>query len=109
MLRIKKPQPRFLSGMLRSKLSRRERWVEHGELLRIDILFAEDEDAWDKLTVPQDKISWTQEIWDATQTLKQNIREADVKNRELAGAMWDVVLRERELAAEEEKQRSAEK
>ncbi|RJE21328.1 DNA repair protein [Aspergillus sclerotialis] len=102
MLRIKKPQPRILSGIIRSKLTRRERWVNRENALAVDILFTKDEDNWDKLTVSQDPVPWTKEVWEALQQTKRTIKNNDIKNSEMAKAMWNVVLRERELAAKEE-------
>ena len=102
MLRIKKPQPRVLSGIIRSKLTRRERWVNRENELAVDILFTQDEENWDGLTVPRDPVPWTKEVWEALQQTKQTIRNNDMKNSKMAKEMWDVVLRERELAAKED-------
>ena len=102
MLRIKKPQPRVLSGIIRSKLTRRERWVTRENELAVDVNFAKDEDNWDKLTGSQDTVPWSREVWEALQQTKRSIKDNDIKNSEMAKAMWNVVLRERELAAKEE-------
>lgn len=109
MLRTKKPQPGFLSAIIRSKLKQRQRWFDRGEGLRVDMTFGKDEDDWDRMTVPQDGKSWASEAWESMQMLKAKIRERDTKNYELAEAMWQVVVRERELAAKENQQKSAEK
>lgn len=108
MLRTKKPQSGFLSAVIRSKLKQRQRWFDRGETLRIDMTFAKDEDDWDKMTMPQDGKSWTSDTWESMQMLKVKIRERDIKNYELAEAMWQVVVRERELAAKENQLKSAE-
>lgn len=107
MLRIKKPQPKFLSGVIRSKLRRRERRVDFIERTKYDVLLAKDEDHWDSLTVAQKDGSWAREILSAISETRAKIKKADIKSKKLADAMWNVVLRERELAAEEEKQRSS--
>lgn len=109
MLRIKKPQPMFLSGVIRTKLNKRESRVERADVLKVDTLFAKDEDLWDKLTVPQDSASWTQELRANIKDIRRKIYETDVKNSQLARDMWNVVLRERELAAREQEQGSSEK
>jgi hypothetical protein len=108
MLRFKKPQPMFLSGVIRSKLDRRELWVLRSGKLKVDNLFAQDEDLWDELTGPQDRVSWTQELSVNLDEYARKIKEADVKNSRLARDMWNIVLRERELAAKE-KQASSKK
>lgn len=109
MLRIKKVQPMFLSGVVRTKLNRREHWVELAKHLRTDVLFGIDEDFWDKLTGARDESSWAHEIRDTVGELKRKTNQVDIKNSKLARSMWDVVLRERALAAQEERERSSEK
>ena len=107
MLRIKKPQPMFLSSVIRTKLNKRERRVERAGVLKVDTLFAQDEDLWDELTMPRESVSWAQELKSSIQDIRRKIHETDVKNSQLAHEMWNVVLRERELAAKEEEQRSS--
>ncbi|EAW10638.1 LYR motif-containing protein [Aspergillus clavatus NRRL 1] len=106
-LRIKKPQPKNLSGVIRTKLDKRWRRIERRERLGLDLLFAKDEDHWDQLTLGRPETeTWTQEVKNALDEVNMNIHESDKKNMELAEAMWQVVLAERKLAAEEEQQRS---
>ncbi|KNG88979.1 hypothetical protein ANOM_002188 [Aspergillus nomiae NRRL 13137] len=93
-LRIKKPQPKNLSGVIR---------------LDRELLFANDEDNWDALTTGSEPDTWAEGVKDALGTLNQQIHDSDKKNIELAEAMWNIVLAERKLAAEEEKQKSTEK
>ncbi|KAK1149398.1 hypothetical protein N8T08_006621 [Aspergillus melleus] len=103
-LRIKKPQPKNLSGVLRSKLEKRWALVVRRDRLEADLLFNEDEDEWDVLTGGGDDNRWTTSVEDALSTADDQMRSSDTKSRELAEKMWNVVLAERELAAKERKQ-----
>lgn len=105
-LRIKKPQPKNLSGVIRSKLDNRWNRIVRRDRLEAELVVARDEDHWDSLTGQSEPESWTTEIRNAYNEVVQKIRESDKKNRLLAEAMWKVVLAERELAAKEEKQRA---
>ncbi|KAE8352817.1 hypothetical protein BDV28DRAFT_119799 [Aspergillus coremiiformis] len=107
-LRIKKPQPKNLSGVIRSKLGIRWKRIERRTRLDLELLFARDEDAWDALTTGSEPETWAKEIKDALDVVNQQIQDADKKNMKLAEAMWNVVLAERKLAAEEEKRQSTE-
>lgn len=107
-LRIKKPQPMNLSGVIRSKLDNRWKRVERRERLADDSMLADYEDLWDKLTVGREDVTWAKEVYDALKEVNTRIEDSDVKNKQLADDMWDVVLAERKLA-EEERQRSSEK
>ena len=108
-LRIKKPQPKNLSGVIRSKLEKRWSRIERRDRLDRELLFANDEDNWDALTTGSETDTWAKGVKDALGTLNQQIHDSDKKNIELAEAMWKVVLAERKLAAEEDKQRLTEK
>lgn len=107
-LRIKKPQPMNLSGVIRSKLDNRWKRVERRERLTDDSMLAEYEDLWDKLTIGREDVTWAKEVYDALKEVNTRIKESDVKNKQLADDMWNVVLAEHKLA-EEERQRSTEK
>jgi hypothetical protein len=109
-LRIKKPQPKNLSGVIRTKLDKRWRRIERREVLGVDILFAKDEDDWDQLTLGrQETETWAGEIKEALAEVSTQLKESDLKNKELAEAMWQVVLEERKLAAEEATQSSTQR
>ncbi|KAE8375123.1 hypothetical protein BDV26DRAFT_268480 [Aspergillus bertholletiae] len=105
-LRIKKPQPKNLSGVIRSKLEKRWKRIERRDRLDRELLFANDEDTWDSLTTGSESDTWAKGVKDALWNLNQQIQDSDKKNVELAEAMWNVVLAERKLAAEEEKLKS---
>lgn len=107
-LRIKKPQPRNLSGVIRSRLEKRWNRIVTRDRLHVELLFANDEDAWDRLTRGAEQPTWTKEVKLALDNVYEKIRETDKKNRELAEGMWNVVLEERELAKKEDKQRHLE-
>lgn len=106
-LRIKKPQPKNLSGVIRNKLEKRWHRIEVRERLQADLLFAKDEDFWDRMTNTKDDGTWAEEPKLALDDICEKIRDSDRKNRELAESMWKVVLREREALVEEEKERQA--
>ncbi|KAL1998584.1 hypothetical protein VTN02DRAFT_5929 [Thermoascus thermophilus] len=104
-LRIKKPQPKVLSGVIRSKLDKRWKRIVRRERLEQELILAEDEDHWDRLVGEEERYSWTSEIKAALDEVSWQIRETDRKNAQLAEAMWNVVLKERELAEKEEAER----
>ncbi|CEO60162.1 hypothetical protein PMG11_04801 [Penicillium brasilianum] len=107
-LRIKKPQPRNLSGVIRSRLEKRWNRIVTRDRLHVELLFANDEDAWDRLTRGAEQPTWTKEVKLALDNVYEKIRETDKKNRELAEGMWNIVLEERELAKKEDEQRHLE-
>ncbi|KAJ5107872.1 hypothetical protein N7456_004547 [Penicillium angulare] len=108
-LRLGKPQPSNLSGFIRAKLEKRWDRIVLRDRLQLDILFAEDEDAWDKITQPdtEDSSSWTDALRTVHDDIYTKIGNSDRENREMARKMWNVVLQERKLAAKEEKEREA--
>jgi hypothetical protein len=107
-LRIKKPQPRNLSGVIRNKLERRWNRIVARDRLTAELLFAKDEDAWDHLTNATEQPTWSEEVKLALDDVYEKVRETDRRNRQLAENMWKVVLEERELAKKEDGQRKLE-
>ncbi|RAL17239.1 LYR motif-containing protein [Aspergillus homomorphus CBS 101889] len=108
MLRIKKPQPAFLSHILRGKHRRRDKSLVQRDLLTQEIHWARDEDEWDSRTKQEpEKVMWVDAFNYALRRNKERIAELDAKDQRLAEAMWKVVLAERELAAKEAKERAA--
>lgn len=105
-LRIKKPQPKFLSSVLKNKLDRRWKHFLWKERLDAEVLFARDEDFWDSLTISEEPVTWFETAESAREDVKRLLREEERKNKKLAEDMWEVVLAERKLAAEEEEQRT---
>lgn len=109
-LRIKKPQPRNVSGVIRNLLATRWHKIEIRTRLQGEMLFARDEDAWDKLTVPESSPSptWASAVQYSIDEVNAYVRKWDHKRRDTAERMWEIVLQERELAAKEEEQRRTE-
>ena len=107
-LRIKKPQPRNLSGVIRRKLERRWHRIETRDRLQSELRFAMDEDAWDVLTYATESCTWAYAIESSLNDVQVKIQDSDRVNRELAERLWDIVLRERKLAVEEEMKKQAE-
>lgn len=107
-LRIKKPQPRNLSGVLRNKLETRWKRILRRDRLTADVLFAQDEDAWDSLTGVQEPSTWSLHYRLALDEVNDQIRESDDKATEMARKMWNIVLKERLMAEQEERQRRLE-
>ncbi|PWY80614.1 hypothetical protein BO70DRAFT_292565 [Aspergillus heteromorphus CBS 117.55] len=104
-LRIKKPQPKFLSAVLNSKAEMRWKWIERAQRLEHELVMAQDEDEWDVLTGHGEDETWAQSVQLSYRNVCLTIKRADQRSQELAESMWKVVLAERKLA-EEEKQRS---
>ncbi|KAL3476342.1 hypothetical protein BJX99DRAFT_227931 [Aspergillus californicus] len=110
-LRINKPQPKFLSAIIKAKLDRRWKMILRKDKMELETLFANDEDQWDAMTTGEDTgetSSWSvapRAVWQDT---KNRISNVDHKNLAHAEALWNVVLAERKLA-EEERQRAGEK
>lgn len=76
--------------------------------LAIDLLFAKDEDSWDQLTGAQESTTWSRHYQLALTEVNTQIRESDEAAAELAQKMWNVVLKERAMAEDEEKKRRGE-
>ncbi|GAT27098.1 DNA repair protein [Aspergillus luchuensis] len=104
-LLIKKPQPKFLSAVLDSKLKRRWKRMERLKRLESELPMARDEDEWDLLTGHKEDAKWAGPIRVSLKEVQGQISEGDRRTKELAQAMWKVVLEERKLAEQEEKQR----
>ncbi|TPX25582.1 hypothetical protein DIZ76_011037 [Coccidioides immitis] len=100
-LRIKKPQPPSLSCTIRSLLNRRWKRIERRDRLELELVRARDEDRWDALTGQSDILSWEGTVKESLHEVNTIILEADRKNRAMAQRMWEIVLKERELAKKE--------
>ncbi|KAK3901897.1 ubiquitin-conjugating enzyme [Staphylotrichum tortipilum] len=119
-LRLRKPQPRFLSRILRQKSERRAaRLANLGEMLGEGMEEAEGEDRWEeavrRLMVREGDAKGARAMGDEggyQKTMRGAIKylseltEAEREDMLARGkAMWQIVLAERELAVEEEKER----
>lgn len=97
-LQFKKPQPQNLSGVIRGKLEKRWNRIERRDRLRAELLFAKDEDVWDRMTNTTELPTWSAEVERALGEVHIKIKESDRQNREMAEKMWNIVLVEREKA-----------
>ncbi|PGH01740.1 hypothetical protein GX51_05056 [Blastomyces parvus] len=100
-LRIKKPQPPSLSRALRSKLDARWKKILRRDQLEDDIYLAEQEDKWDLIVKQNDGTFWVSTVAALFDYTIKTIHYEDEKTKELAQKMWEVVLKERELAKKE--------
>ncbi|OJD14799.1 hypothetical protein AJ78_04887 [Emergomyces pasteurianus Ep9510] len=100
-LRIKKPEPPSLSRTLRSKLDARWKKILRRDKLEDDIYIARQEDEWDRLVDKGDETRWESTVAACLDSTIKTIQHEDQKNKELAQKLWEVVLKERELAEKE--------
>ncbi|OQD87830.1 hypothetical protein PENANT_c005G05684 [Penicillium antarcticum] len=84
LLRFKKPQPRNLSDTLRKKLHNRWVWIMRRERLQLDILFAKDEDEWDRMTQTRERSTWVQPVQESLDDVCDKVIRWDMKNKENA-------------------------
>ena len=113
-LRIKKPQPQSLSRIIRYKLRFKDKLIERRDRLHVETLFAKDEEDWDRLITnqaltprvvyPNSRMegSWLESPLECYRKAHSDNIEFDKRQQELAEKMWEIVLAERKLAAEEE-------
>lgn len=106
-LRIKKPQPRILNFVIKSKLETRWRRIQRRERLQVELEMARAEDRWDKIVGEADPESWTVPILTSLWEVNKMIEQADNNTARLAKSMWEVVLKERELAEKEKNEMKA--
>ncbi|KAK2733408.1 hypothetical protein FQN55_003368 [Onygenales sp. PD_40] len=103
-LRIKKPQPPSLSRVILSKQLWRQQRFDRRDRLEDEVYHAQTEDAWDRITGQQDGVTWESPVADS---VAWNIKSIDIeneKNFEHARKLWDIVLKERELARQEKEE-----
>ncbi|OJD25719.1 hypothetical protein ACJ73_02909 [Blastomyces percursus] len=102
-LRIKKPQPPSLSRALRSKLDSRWKKILQRDKLEDDVYIAQQEDKWDCMVEQCEGTPWASTVTESLGYTIKTIQYEDEKTKELAEKMWEVVLKERELADKERK------
>ncbi|EEQ90461.2 DNA repair protein [Blastomyces dermatitidis ER-3] len=100
-LRIKKPEPPSLSRALRSKLDSRWKKILQRDKLEDDVYLAQQEDEWDCIVEQHDGTPWALTVTESLDYTIKTIQYEDEKTKELAEKMWEVVLKERELAEKE--------
>ena len=108
-LRLKKPQPPFLSRIIRDTVRTRELRITRAERLSSEIPTAEDEDEWDGILYkhfglnyrgPQAK-PWQREVKQAFDSNHILQVEAIQKRADIAAEMYAIVQQEKALAEEE--------
>lgn len=113
-LRIKKPQPASLSGIIRSTARTREKRLLRTEALKQERITALDEQQWDEileyqLGVERDEgekaVPWQGAIDDSLKEIRQRTDRAVKKRIAMAELMTDIVDKETALAREEHLQR----
>ncbi|CAG8077784.1 unnamed protein product [Penicillium nalgiovense] len=104
-LRYKKPQPRNVSSVIRTKLSRRWAWIERRDRLKLELLFAKDEEEWDRITETKEPSTWSEHPANAIADVNAKIGRFDMRTKELTDSMWKIVLAEKALAEEEASQK----
>ncbi|KAJ5942312.1 hypothetical protein N7516_002480 [Penicillium verrucosum] len=104
-LRYKKPQPRNVSSVIRTKLGRRWNWIERRDRLKVELLFAKDEEEWDRVTETKEPSTWSEHPANAIVDVNAKIAHFDMHSKELADNMWKIVLAEKALAEEEANQK----
>jgi hypothetical protein len=129
-LRYSKPQPISLSRVIRQKQERDQKKTDQQEGLKADIVIAQWEDEWDEIVEAQmakeqcqgegklrsvqetggsveddiRKESWSDECLIAEAELYRQIKQSDWNNAEMGRKMWEIVVKERELAAQEKRE-----
>jgi hypothetical protein len=104
-LRFKKPQPRNVSSVIRAKLGTRWNWIQRRDRLKVELLFAKDENDWDLMTETDTPASWSEPVQNSIIDVNSKISSFDLQGKELAENMWKIVLAERTLAEEESAQK----
>jgi len=129
-LRYSKPQPVSLGRVIRQRGRRHKGLWTKKEELEADRRIAEWEDDWDDIVeaqmvdertpkqykttswqwsygsgkVENSEDTWSYEVQMAEEEVMQKIRTEDRYYAEMGKKMWDIVVKERELAAQEESQ-----
>ncbi|KAI4107988.1 MAG: hypothetical protein L6R37_001270 [Teloschistes peruensis] len=103
-LRYKKPQPPFLSHMIREKTRERLKRVDRTQALEKSVTFAEDEDQWDRILWKVNRVSrndkGVQWVWAARESLShvKKVHFRNAMNRvQAAQRMFAVVQEQRKL------------
>jgi hypothetical protein len=104
-LRFKKPQPRNVSSVIRAKLGTRWNWIQRRDRLKVELLFAKDENDWDLMTETDTPASWSEPVQNSIIDVNSKISSFDLQGKELAENMWKIVIAERTLAEEESAQK----
>ena len=108
-LRIKKPQPPFISRMIRDIAKTREHRINTGKRLAHQLPIAENEDQWDRilyyhtgldLRSPSEQL-WRYEVGRASVENHQLQVDAIRRRKDISAKMYAIVEKEKVLAEEE--------
>ena len=107
-LRFKKPQPPFLSHMIRKKTNEREKRIARTQRLENLLPLAEDEDRWDDILRKTNGIlcndngsTWASATHEALLHVKKVHKDNTIKRMHIAQRMFEIMERERILAEQE--------
>ena len=121
-LRIKKPQPDYLTRVLRNKIKQREKRLLTIQRLTETVSLAEEENRWDDLVVAlaategveehaepiaSTRSSWTAAIETSIAELASRHSRFQRKNRQIATKMTEIIDQEKRLAEKEERERAS--
>ena len=120
-LRITKPQPDYLTRVLRNKIKQREKCLQTMQRLTETTSLAEEENRWDDLVVElaategvrehteligSTTSSWTAAIETSIAELASRRSQFQWKNRQMATKMTEIIDQEKALAEREERKRT---
>jgi hypothetical protein len=117
-LRIKKPQPVFLSRVINDKIKQKQKRQDHVERIEADMAWAEDEENWENLVgsrVAQgsnsrgDRNPWSKDMIDAKKEVEWRLSQGYAKAQNTASKMLKIVDEEKRLFEEEGIERKREK
>ena len=116
-LRIKKPQPPFLSRIIRSIVKTRNHRILNGERLANELTYAQDEDEWDRILHELAGLDstnllephWHREVKQAVDDNHQRQIGAIQRRADISAKMHAIVEKEKALAQEAKLRRRDEK
>ncbi|KAI9761394.1 MAG: hypothetical protein M4579_001044 [Chaenotheca gracillima] len=129
LLRIKKPQPRSVSRIIRQKIERKQRWLDaYARLQGNDLREARAEDTWDALVskaqlleqghsetgsnespsspLKKDDAKYAHSVTANLEYINSKLRQDTAQKTELARKFLDIIDQERVLAAKEKEERA---
>ncbi|KAI9735197.1 MAG: hypothetical protein M1834_001787 [Cirrosporium novae-zelandiae] len=117
-LRTTKPQPVYVSRVISQLQTRRHKKFQEKERLEDKMYMANLENQWDSLLETNCKISidqetsesnWHTEVQHAYEGTLSWIEQFGLKNAERSKKYWEIIKREKELAAKEKMEKSRER
>jgi hypothetical protein len=107
---IRKPQPSFLSKIIRDKHKKKQIRLDRIQQLSVDLEYAQAEDRWEshlrEFSEPNEKLdklepSYTTAIKQSLAVTYDAMTEASEHQQEMAKKLWDIVKQEQMLADKE--------